>query len=55
MTITNKNVISFRCHRSMVSWVDTVVPLFPGGRSGFLRLLLVRSGVRANPASQGYQ
>ncbi len=35
MTITNKNVISFRCHRSMVSWVDTVVPLFQADGQGF--------------------
>jgi len=53
MTITNKNVISFRCHRSMVSWVDTVAPLFLGGRAGFLRQTAGQSGVGANPASEG--
>ena len=53
MTITNKNVISFRCHRSMVSWVDTVATLFPGGRSGFLRLLLVRVALEQTPPARG--
>ena len=53
MTITNKNVISFRCHRSMVSWVDTVAPLFPGGRAGFLRQLLVRVALEQTPPARG--
>ena len=53
MTITNKNIISFRCHRSMVSWVDTVVPLFPGGRAGFLRLLLVTMALEQTPPARG--
>jgi hypothetical protein len=53
MTITNKNIISFRCHRSMVSWVDTVVPLFLGGRSGFLRLLLVTMALEQTPPARG--
>jgi len=53
MTITNKNIISFRCHRSMVSWVDTVVPLFPGGRAGFLRQLLVRVALEQTPPARG--
>ena len=53
MTMTNKNVISFRCHRSMVSWVDTVAPLFPGGRAGFLRQLLVRVALEQTPPARG--
>jgi hypothetical protein len=53
MTITNKNVISFRCHRFMVSWVDTVAPLFIGGRSGFLRLLLVRMALEQDSPANG--
>ncbi len=53
MTITNKNIISFRCHRSMVSWVDTVVPLFLGGQSGFLRLLLVTMALEQTPPARG--
>jgi hypothetical protein len=53
MTVINQNIVSFRCHRSMVSWVDTVVPLFPGGRSGFLRLLLVRAALEQNPPARG--
>ena len=53
MTVINQNIVSFRCHRSMVSWVDTVAPLFPGGRSGFLRLLLVRVALEQTPPARG--
>ena len=53
MTIINQNIVSFRCHRSMVSWVDTLAPLFPGGRSGFLRLLLVRAALEQTPPARG--
>jgi hypothetical protein len=37
----------------MVSWVDTVAPLFPGRRSGFLRLLLVRVALEQTPPARG--
>jgi len=53
MTVRNQNIVSFRCHRSMVSWVDTVAPLFPGRRSGFLRLLLVRMALEQTPPARG--
>ena len=53
MTIINQNIVSFRCHRSMVSWVDTLAPLFLGGRSGFLRLLLVRAALEQTPPARG--
>ena len=53
MTVINRNILSFRCHRSMVSWVDTVAPLFLGGRSGFLRLLLVRMALEQTPPARG--
>ena len=53
MTVINQNIVSFRCHRSMVSWVDTVAPLFQGGRSGFLRLLLIRVALEQTPPARG--
>jgi hypothetical protein len=37
----------------MVSWVDTVAPLFLGGRSGFLRLLLIRVALEQPPPARG--
>jgi hypothetical protein len=53
MTVINQNIVSFRCHRSMVSWVDTIAPLFLGGRSGFLRLLLIRVVLEQPPPARG--
>jgi len=53
VTVINQNIVSFRCHRSMVSWVDTVAPLFLGGRSGFLRLLLIRVALEQPPPARG--
>jgi hypothetical protein len=37
----------------MVSWVDTIAPLFLGGRSGFLRLLFVRVALEQTPPARG--
>jgi len=53
MTVINQNIVSFRCHRSIVSWVDTVAPLFLGGRSGFIRLLFVRVALEQTPPARG--
>ena len=53
MTVINQNVISFRCRCWMVSWVDTVAPLFLSGRSGFLRLLLIRTALEQYPPAKG--
>jgi hypothetical protein len=51
--ITNKNTLSFRCQKWMPSWVDCISAVFPGGRSNFLRLLLLRTALEQDPPARG--
>ena len=53
MSPKNNNIISYRCHKSMVSWVNFVAQVFPQGRSGFLRTLLTRIALEQDPPVTG--
>jgi hypothetical protein len=53
MSPKNNNIISYRCHKSMVSWVNFVAQVFPQGRSGFLRILLTRVALEQDPPVTG--
>jgi hypothetical protein len=53
MSPKNNNIVSYRCHKSMVSWVNFIAQVFPQGRSGFLRILLTGAALEQGPPVTG--